>query len=266
MHRYDWREFQEFLSPNPRLPASGGQGAAPMLASPAYFVTEGETVVSGYCQSEDLEEWQGSPVADVSEHYKHREHLFVPRAAMSAWLQEAWNNDGYYEQIQLLRARIGSFVEHSSAAVPRTVRQVSYPHFLLEALQGWWAKMLPASYGLFIRVESQPVPGTTRPGKRAREFFVVVRRGKFEEFGTPEFAGLGRDRSRSELETVKYLSEKHGVPFQGVFMPEKDWEEWSRIPDPWKLILLGIRTEKVRLVPFRWSVSALAAIRAYLGF
>lgn len=270
MHRYDWREFQEFLSVNHRSPAAAAPGGSGPSA-PALFVVEGDIVVSGYCQNEDLEDWQGSPLAEVREHFKHREHLVIPREQLVAWLRESWQQEGYFEQLQHIRHRIDGHIDARSPQEPRTVRQVAYPHFLLDALQGWWAKMLPASYGIFIRVEpSQPSGATVgasalKPVRRSKDFFAVVRRGRFEEFGTPDFAGLGRDRARSELETVKYLSEKFGVPFQGAFLPEKDWEEWSRISDPWKLSILALRSKKLRLVPFRWGVAALVGARAYLG-
>src|SRR5690606_4437289 len=138
----------------------------------------------------------------------------------------------------------------SSHEAGRTIHRIGARHFLLEALEGWWAKFLPSSYGVLIRLEGAGA-------KTARELFFIVRSGKFEEFGCPDYTGIGRDRARSEAETVKYLSEKHSVPFQGVFLPEKDWEEWSLLSDPWKLVHLAARNKKLRMVPSRLGVRSL---------
>ena len=75
---YDWQSFQGMFYPKRRsalrlrrdVPLSGSE-----LASPAYLVTEGDTVVAAFAEGEDLSDWIGAAYA------RHGGRDASPRAA-----------------------------------------------------------------------------------------------------------------------------------------------------------------------------------------
>jgi hypothetical protein len=71
---------------------------------------------------------------------------------------------------------------------------------------------------------------------------------------------------------VQYLSEKHRVPVQGLFIPAEDWAEWSesqfepgRESEAWRKLAFAVKENRVKMVPFRWQIAALGAAKAFLG-
>jgi hypothetical protein len=56
------------------------------------------------------------------------------------------------------------------------------------------------------------------------------------------------------------------VPVQGIFVSPKDWARWSQSSEPWREIALALKQNKMKMVPFRWSIATLVATRAYFGF
>jgi hypothetical protein len=140
--------------------------------------------------------------------------------------------------------------------------------FLLEAVRGWWAKILPSAYGIFIRLEERAGTPSVATAGAQQEIFLLIRRGRLELFHEPDLSFLGTEKIRRPASIVKYLSEKHGVPVQGLFIPAEDWAEWSEPAhekDAWRKLAMAVKENRAKLVPFRWQIAALGAAKAFLG-
>ncbi|HTL12940.1 MAG TPA: hypothetical protein VL588_10655, partial [Bdellovibrionota bacterium] len=212
---FDWRTYQEFLT------VGGRAGHAGENRAPALFVIRDGVVVSAYSSGEDLEEWQGGASQEVRRHFAHREHRLLDQAELGTWLKEALAPDHVVDQAEALRERLAG----ASGAVAKG-RPVAYTHFLLEGLQGWWRRLLPGSFGIYLRLERPK--GSEAP---SRELCLVVRGGRLECFHAPDLSGLAKVDTRGDEDLIRFLSEKYLVPFQGAVVQEKDWEDWSRLAD-----------------------------------
>lgn len=262
---YDWQSFQAMFYPKRR---SATQLAAE-TAGPVYLIIEGNIVSSAFAESEDLSDWIGAEYEELAAEMPHRELLLFDRDKVDAWLAEAVALPHLHEQMDFLRQKAGMSVVSTRARPSKKGRKTSRgnielkhghghlgrQHFLLEAMQSWWGKVLPSAYGVFIRLE----------GPQERDLFVIVRRGRLDAFHEPDLSSMGRDRRKVPSEVVKYLSEKHLVPVQGMIMPAQAWAELSEDPAPWRKVAGAVKTNQVRMVPFRWSLVSLMASRAFVG-
>lgn len=260
---YDWQSFQAMFYPKRR---SATLSAGSEIASPAYLVTEGETVVAAFAEGEDLSDWIGAPYADMAADMHHRELLLFERSQLDEWIEESMQLPHLHEQVEYLRKKAAHGAVSTRAKPAKKGRKgdiqrkhghahMGHPHFLLEAMQGWWGKVLPSAYGVFIRLE----------GSRETDLFVVIRRGRIDSFHEPDLNSMGKDRRKVAADVVKYLSEKHLLPVQGIFVPAAEWAEWSETTSPWRKVASSLKANQSRLVPFRWSLVSLMASRAFLG-
>jgi hypothetical protein len=259
---YDWQSFQAMFYPKRRAATQ----QASEIASPAYLVIEGETVVAAFAEGEDLSDWIGAAYADMAADMHHRELLLFEREQLDAWLEESMAHPHLHEQVEFLRKKAAAGAVSTRAKPQKKGRKgelsrkhghasLGHPHFLLEAMQGWWGKVLPSAYGVYIRLE----------GGAENSLFVVIRRGRIDSFHEPDLSSLGKDRRKVAADVVKYLSEKYLVPVQGIFVPAAEWAEWSDTTSPWRRVAASLKTNQSRLVPFRWSLVSMMASRAFLG-
>lgn len=244
----DWVGFQETFYPRKRIPASK---MSQSHMGPIHMVVQGNSVVDLFSENEDLSEWVGANVPEVSGHFKHRKiHIFT-RDQMDAWMQSSLHLPHLYEQVEFLRSQAYPQDEKFKELTAKIFKR----HFLLEAIHGWWSKIFPSSYGIFIRVEST-VP---------RDFIVLVRKGNLEGFHRPDLIAMGPERRKMPLEVIKYLSERYLVPVQGIFVTPDEWYSWCNMDNPWKEIAKVLRVNRHKMTPFRSSLVTLAATRGFLG-
>ncbi|MGK5083359.1 hypothetical protein WDW37_08625 [Bdellovibrionota bacterium FG-1] len=245
---YDWQSFQSMFYPKRR--SATGLGAE--TAGAVYLIIEDKVIVAAFAEGEDVSDWIGAKHEDMAVEMPHRELLLFERQAVDGWLVELTSLSHLHEQLEFLRKKA---TETAVSSRNRCAPHLGYQHFLLEAIQSWWGKVLPSAYGIFIRLE----------GQHARDLFVLVRRGRLECFHEPDLTSMGRERCKVAPEVVKYLSEKHLVPVQGVFVPAQTWAGWSNSPTPWGKVAFAVKTNEAKLVPFRWGLVSLMASRAFLG-
>ncbi len=238
----DWKGFQSIFYPR-RRNQSPGRSAL----SPAYVLADDDCVVAAFAENEDLSDWTGASLKEVTSERNHRPLVTLQRKDVESWSSELLASPHFYEQVEFLRAKFMASAPEMEAPFSR--------HFLLEGLHSWWGKILPSSYGLFFRIEAQST----------QDFLVIVQRGIVSGFHEPDLSTLGFERQRSHLEIVKYLSEKYLVPVQGVFLPSSEWADWIESEHPWREVAQSVRANRVKLVPFRWSLMTLVASRAFLG-
>lgn len=240
---YDWRSFQSMFYPQRR--SAAGQGAEP--SGKIFVVVEKDVVLAAFAESEDLRDWIGAPLQEMSKEFPHRKVIQLQRKDVDQWITDGVKLPHYFDQIESW----GSAAAQADAQWDACGRK----HFLLEALQGWWGKVLPSAYGVFVRLEG-------KSGAPDRDFFLIVRRGRFDCFHDPDLTSMGADRKRVPAEVVKYLSEKHLVSVQGVFVSAQEWLDWAESADPWRLVARALKSGSFKMVPFRWTVASLVAGRA----
>jgi hypothetical protein len=240
---HDWREFQAIFRPTrkranvPSVTSHGPDWIA--------VIADGDRVLTATGQIEDG--WEGKPVAELKAAYTKRAIQVFDCREVDRWMNGALALPHFYDQTEYLRTRTSNDPVHS--------------HFMLEAVQGWWGKILPSAYGIYLKV--------TSPNAPARELFVVVRRGKVELFHTPDYTSMNADRARDVYAVVKYLSEKHLVPVQGLVVSNMDWEDWTlntgSSAEAWRKLCFAVQSRRAQLAPFRWRLVALASTRGFLG-
>jgi hypothetical protein len=217
------------------------------------LVTDRQIVLAAQsAEGEDFSSGCGLSIAEfAASHYsKGRELIFIDRKLADSKLIESLTLSNCHEQAEYLRGAQAQRIP--SAPI----------HFALAGLQTWWAKVLPSSYGFFIRLENP----AGEVGAANRELFVLIRRGKLALFHVPDLSSLGAERSRDMALSVKYLAEKHAVPVQGFLASSADWLQWSESgSNAWKKIALAIQSNDAQLVPFRWQIMTLVATRAIFG-
>jgi hypothetical protein len=239
---YDWRSFQSMFYPRKRGPIVHDS----LPTGPVYVVAEQDVIITAFGGHEDLSEWTGGSCKEMTARLTNRNVAVFQRNEVESWMNEAVGLSHFYEQVEFFRAKAETAVR-AKIECPR--------HFLIEALKGWWNRILPSAYGVFIRVEGQP----------DQDILLLVRRGVFEGFHRPDLSLLTGERSRQTGEIIKHLSETYLVPVQGMFVTANDWAEWSMDASPWRQIAKAVSANRAKLVPFRWGPAFLMSIRAFFG-
>ena len=229
---YDWRGFRDFFYPGKKAKLQESPGG------PVYAVAEKDSVISIFAKNEDLSDWIGAPRAEVAEHFKPRETVFIEREMADEWIQKSLGLDHFFNQTQLIREEA-----RNAKVLPKD--EDAFEHFLLSGIRGWSGRFLPSNFGFLIRVYS---------AYDFRDILLLIRRREIHSFQKPDLSSMGDERRRQPEDVVKYLSERHLVPVQGLFVTEEDWEKWTLDSSPWKDILFSIHSKRSRLVPFRWEV------------
>jgi len=244
---YDWRAFQSIFSPvdaaPTQMPKKGDK------YSHLFLVVDDEKVVSQYTDLIESKDWVGYHLRDVYKEWDKSDITVMQREEVDHWICESRKLKHYYAQNLYLRQKAKSRIK-----LPLLQKNINRDHFLLEALKGWWRRFFPTSYGIFIRLE----------GNRTHDFLLVIRLGVFDLFHEPDLAALG-DRSRQSQEVVRYLSEKHMVPVQGMFLAAVDWTKWSGLKDPWRQVSNALWTNRLRLYPKPFGLRFLIKLRAWFG-
>lgn len=242
---HDWRSFQSiFLSRRRNFNRQNNDVSAPI-----YLVTDSNQIVTAFSECEDLADLGGSSFEEASARFPNRKLISFGREQVDEWMAGSISLPHSFDQMEYLRNQA------ETGLGSHLVRSRARKHFVLEAIQGWWAKILPSAYGVFIRLEGHP----------SQDFFMVIRRGRVDSFHEPDLGILGAERSRQAEHVVKYLSEKHLVPVQGLVVPAQEWKGWSDAQNPWRKVATAVRANRAKLVPFRWGFVTLMATRAFFG-
>ena len=254
---YDWKGFQALFHAKKKSPPAD---PAP-LAPPVVVILEGKTILYAYCDNEDLSGWMGSPYEEMAKNLTHREKVVFDRKKVEEWMGEAIFNGAtagvpspshFPEEMQFLR----------NQAKPIMSQLENYKHrsfgmqgsFLLEATQGWWSKVIPSTYGLYIRLDDGKGP----------TLMMIIQRKKLVSFYIPDLGTIPKDKRNHFPSIIKYLSEKHLIPVQGISITSDEWAEWSETPNPWPKVFSTLRSHKEKVSPNKIGILGLLAARAYL--
>ncbi len=250
----DWRGYQEKF-----FPVRKGSNEE---RKPIYVISEKGMASTVFSEGEDLSSWQGCKIEEIRAQFTHRAVVEADRASMDQWLLGAMGESHLPGQLSRLRQQ---WIDSAAADVGAAFRMMlpGRVHFLLEALQSsWWTRVLPSSFGVLLRLEDE----TSAEGAASyRDFLLVYRKGRLEQFGEPDLSFLGADRRADLSDVIGYLGERFSVPVQSVLMRSPDWEKWSATAHPWKEIAWAIQSKRVQLVPHRWQWVGLVATRGFIG-
>ncbi|OFZ76804.1 MAG: hypothetical protein A3K03_08050 [Bdellovibrionales bacterium RIFOXYD1_FULL_44_7] len=247
---YDWRTFQQIFHPKNKAAAVNAVNPT----GPVFLVADKGNVISAFAEKEDLSELIGSSLSEIEGRTKHRELVAFDLADFEGWINESNSMPHFYEQAEFLRAKAITTVNGGRKESARSAFKFR-KHFLVEAINSWWSKILPSSYGIYLKIE----------GSADEEILLLIRGGAFVAFHKPDLSILGNERKKQPPEVIKYLSEKYLVPVQGLYVSKNDWSTWCQAPQPWKLVAKAIRANGVKVVPFRWPLVLLMSFRAFFG-
>lgn len=258
----DWRGFQSVFQPRRRLRAE-------QSTSRVYAVVAQEKVVAAQTDGEDLSSGIGRPFAEFAQDHANREIVVIDQAVADAQLKAVLSLGHYYDQCENLREVVQASVVQKGAQRGK-VRQVQgqellmVRHFLLEAIRTWWARVLPASYGIYLRIAGSDGPENAG-GRGPRQFFMIVRRGRLESFHAPDLSLMIPDRRGHSGDVVKFLSERSQLPVQGIFVSAEQWVQWSASRNPWPEIAEAVKKDAALLVPASWGLAGLLKARSFFG-
>jgi len=96
-------------------------------------------------------------------------------------------------------------------------------------------------------------------------FLLLVRHKKIESYHRPDLSGMKPEMHNNEKEMLTYLSEKHLLPIQGLFVKKKDWYDWMEERRPWKFVRKALKSGSANMVPNKLGLRFLIFIRAVFG-
>ena len=245
---HDWKNFQTFFYTKKKIFATDPQG-------PIYLVTEGRAIVAILSEGEDLSRWVGGTWEEIVAEFSHREIILYERENVDQWMAQGLDQPHFYDQIIHLRSQSKPLLLARSKL--KNEPTVCLTHFLLEAIETWWQKVLPSVYGIYIHLTTSTAPQT---------LLIMVKRGRVEAFHVPDLSPLMPAHRSQPGQVVKHLSGHYMMPIQGLFLTQATWQEWSEAANPWDKIALSLKANRGQMVPFQWSLFSLIMSRRFLGF
>ncbi len=243
---YDWKNFQSIFYPKKKLNSSDPQ-------TPVCVVVEGKVVISAFSEGQDLSDWIGATWDEVDSEFSHRELYVFDRAQVDQWMNQAVDRVHFYDQIQFLQSQSQPLRVNRSRS--KSTELSPKKHFLLRSLESWWRIVLPSTFGVYVSLDQNP----------ASSIFLLVQKGRVSSFHVPDLSSMIPDRRLVPKDVVKYISENHLVPVQGVFLTSKEWAEWSEHGNPWPQVATALRADHTKLAPFNWGLTLLIFLKGYLG-
>ncbi len=246
---YDWKSFQSFFYPKKRISPNESNSTGPI-----YLVVEERIVVSAFSEGDDLSDWIGATRDEVTAEHLQRDLIFYDRDKVDQCMNSAIGLPHYFDQTQLIR-------EESKPHFVGRARLKNHEawvkkNFLLQTIQGWWQKIFPSRYGLYIHLAGE---------HQTSQLLLVIQRGKVNSFHVPDLSSMIRERREHPSDVIKHLSSKYLLPVQGLFVTASEWSQWSEDATPWPKILKALQANKNKLVPYKWSLAILIRIKAYFG-
>jgi hypothetical protein len=251
---YDWKSFQSLFFGKKRYLLSDSSA---VMDSVIYVIVDGKVVISVLCDTDDLSDWLGTTLEQFQAEFLHRELVVFDRKKIDQWILKTEELRHYYDQTQLLKVEAKRslagrklFKTHLSNLSSHIQR-----HFLLDATQSWWKRVLPSHYGIFIQLDAQS----------SSSLLIIFQNGKLVSFQVPDLSSMIPDRKKHSQDIIKYLAGRYLVPIQGLFLTSHEWAEWSESPNPWKKIAISLKNGRNKLVPMNWGIVFLILCRVYLG-
>jgi hypothetical protein len=271
----DWRLYQKLTRSKKDRSAKLGSGTAALGPQPGkhtVVVSSGESprVVAVLSAGRGLEEWVGRPFEEFRLHLgENQAPCVLTEPELREALRSAAPSAGLFEQRRELRSALEVVAGKRKGNAPLPGRDRlgagKTGHFLMEALAGWWCKVLPASYALWIRIEEDSKGVTQAAGVKPapQDHLLFFKKGELVGCGAPDLTSLGTERIWKDEAVVRHLSEKYLCPIQGLRVRARDWESWMESEKPWKTVRESIQEGNVVFAPERSGLKSLVTLRAW---
>lgn len=216
---------------------------SPESPAPVWVITEKGRVVEVLdpgekLSGENLDRWIGVPAEQIQTH-------------LNAHLGQGWVSFEREEIDQMWSSALEEPTfsrqldkHHKALSLP-----VARKHFMLDALEGPWNRILPSQYGVVFCIEDE---------KEKTGFFVKVSKGRLDQMVKVQVPPAGAGALAMELEL------EHRIRIQGISMKEEFWNELACSGSPWRKIASGLRERQVKLSPFRVSILGVFLIKGAL--
>lgn len=272
----DWRLYQKLTRSRKKRMARLAVGEADASgSSPVTVVISSGAqpkVVTVFSQGRQFEDWGGRAFEEFRSHFGEVKSLCVlTESELRDSFGVASGAHGLFEQRRSLRASLEKKAAHRKGAAPlpgvedNTVGQSG--HFLIEALGGWWRKVLPNRYALWIRLAAVEGGATGVAGARAlpQDQVLFFKEGEVVGCCTPDLTSLGGERIWKDAAVIRHLSEKYLVPVQGIQTSGSEWESWMDAPKPWKAVWESLNKRNAVFLSDRSTLRNLVRLRAWTG-
>jgi|GEM_PF-2827496 len=271
----DWRLYQKLTRSRKDRSAKGGSEMSalePRSGKHTVVISSGESprVVAILSAGRGFEDWVGRPFEELRLHIgENQAPCVLTESEIRESLRSAAPSAGLFEQRRSLRSALEeiSIGRKGNAPLPGRDRLGAGKtgHFLMEALAGWWRKVLPDSYALWIRIEEDSKGVTQAAGVKPapQDHLLFFKKGELVGCGAPDLTSLGTERIWKDEAVVRHLSEKYLLPIQGLRVRARDWESWMESEKPWKTMRESIQEGSVTFVPERSGLKSLVALRAW---
>lgn len=237
----DWTQYQRFFEPRANRMLESGTSA-----QKTYVICDGDRVLTAIRDRVEYSDWCGLELTDLQKEFKEKDVVYLQKDRLDRSLFDLLGETHFGEQLSKLR---------NQTLHTRDYRLVPRPHFLVQAVSSrLWMRVLPSSYAIWIRLTDV-----------SQDLVVVVRKGKIDQFFTPEMHYLKVERQVNPDEWAKALSERLVMPVQGMLLDEAIWNELSTSPNPFRKAISLYFKKKLRLTPVQGGVLFLVFLRGYLG-
>jgi hypothetical protein len=272
----DWRLYQKLTrSKKKRLARLAGVEAGGPESGPVTVVIStgvAPRVVTVFAGGRNFEDWGGRSYEEFRVHLGEVKSLCVlSESDLRDSFGVAAAAAGLFEQRRSLREALEKKAAHrkGNAMLPGMEDSSTGQsgHFLIEALGGWWRKVFPNRYALWLRVSSvaRGAPGAGGARAMPQDHLLFFKDGKIVGCGTPDLTSLGTERIWKDESVIRHLTEKYLVPIQGVQLQSQDWEAWMDAAHPWKAVRDSIQQGRVSFSPERSGLRGLVKLRASIG-
>ncbi len=244
---YDWKSFQSLF----KLRRHSRNNE---LKHSIFLVTDKQVIVSACAvesEGEDFSDWLGATREEMEVKFPHRKFVVFEKDQADQWMNQCVVFSHYHDQAQYLKK-----AEKTQLFMQQKKRAVELPfqsHFLLDAIPSWWKKCLPSSFGIYIQLDK----------KLDSSLLLMVQRGKVSSFYVPDLSSMSPERIKYPADVVGFLTERHGLFVQGLFLSSSEWREWSISPNPWEKIFVSLKSNHGKLVPFKAWFFLLVALKVY---
>ena len=261
----DWIHFKKFLHPKSK---SSKNTDGKNINKGIVVIQNQNKAIRVISETDDIAVNAGTPMDEILSHLSSdKKGAVIDKSKIDMALKQALSVDKVYQQIDVLKSHLkpdyGKF-EYNQTSL------------LLKALEGFWSKVLPSQYGVYIRLEggtsqSKFAPTDYADDMSSKDFLILFKKGKVDQFDDPDLSSISHDRQKDAEQVIKVLRERYSVPIQGFVMDRRDWVDWcARVENGewkavWRQISLALRQNRIQLAPFRWSVASMIGARGVFG-
>jgi hypothetical protein len=265
---FDWRSYHQTFGREKRT-LSDFQSS--VRNAPIWISYSQGNIVSAYHESQDLSEWIGAPLEEFFNKFSSEEILSIEHSELNQWLKSSLQQNHYYAQLGVIKESALPFLKKAPKnnkiskelkweiykKNQNAIKYLDQVHFLFEAIETWWKKILPQHFLLFIRVRTEEsVP---------QDLFLEFQNGEWIGCEVPDLSSLSVEQLQDTVLVSKVLKENYKVPSLIIETNEVSWKELILSPDPWRVLFKKIGAREIVFFHSRFKWWVLIGLRAFLG-